>query len=139
MGWYIDYHRSRELDEYSSSSIKVITKGEFSIWCFPSPKYPHINIYEKNMTTTTKCARVSLIAPEYLYPEDCDISNWNLSINEKKILIETLQSENITGEFKGAKTVWNYIIYSYNFEMMCSGYKYRLPEDLPMPNYMELK
>lgn len=138
MGWYMNYHRSRELDEYSSSPIKVITKGEFSIWCFPSPKYPHINIYEKNMTTATKCARVSLITPEYLYPEDCDISNWNLSIDKKRILIEILQSENITGDFEDAKTIWDYIIYSYNFEMKCSGYNCRLPYNLPIPDYMKL-
>lgn len=138
MGWYIDYHKSKELDENSSSPIKIITKGDLSIWCFPSQKYPHINIYERNMTTATKCARVSLVAPKYLYPKDCDISIWKLSDSEKKELINILQSDNTTEEFEDIKTVWNYIIRSYNFEMRCSGYDYRLPYNLPIPDYMKL-
>ena len=138
---YINYHTSFELNEQDWTATPVINKDDFSIWIFPTEQSPHINIYEGSMTLSTKCCRLSLIEPKYLFTSDCDVEDWILTDEEKRRLIAILQSQNNTIGFFGesSDTVWDYIIKLYNFQVYCNtGIKCILPEDLPIPDYRKL-
>lgn len=139
-GYYINYHTSLDLIEFEWRAVPIINKGKFSIWIFPSGQYPHMNIYEGNITLSKKCSRVSLINPEYIFPKDCDIDNWILSKEEKDDLIKLLTSKNTTNIFPGiASTIWECIIRGYNFELYCrTGIQESIPYNQKMPDYMKL-
>lgn len=133
---YVNYHESKELKEDYNISILVTKKYNMSIWCFPTIDNIHMNVYHEKMSTSDKCARISLLEPKYIIANDSDIPHWNLSDNDKNNLISILRSKNDSGFFKKkASTYWEFMILSINNEF---GYD-ALPEDLPMPNYMELK
>lgn len=139
-GYYINYHTSLDLVEFEWRAVPIITKGKFSIWIFPSGQYPHMNIYEGNITLSKKCCRLSLLEPKYLHPTDCDIHNWILSKEEKDDLVKLLTSKNTTNIFPGiASTIWECIIRGYNFELYCrTGIQESIPYNQKMPDYMKL-
>ena len=53
------------------------------------------------------------------------------------LLLSILKSESISCSGAGY-TAWEDIIRKFNLEAECNNYKRRLPEDLPIPNYMKL-
>lgn len=138
--YYINYHTSLNLFEFDWMAVPIINKHNFSIWLFPSEQYPHMNIYEGNMTLSKKCCRVSLLNPEYINPTDCDIDSWILSKEEKDDLVKILTSKNTTNIFPGiASTIWECIIRGYNFELYCrTGIQESIPYNQKMPDYMKL-
>lgn len=80
------------------------------------------------------CARISFKAPEYV---DHYGKSYRLSRDEKKRLINMLKSESSNN--KGISG-WEAAIKNFNELVKDNNNgKYILPEDLPMPNYMELK
>lgn len=140
-GLYINYHDSKQLKEdYNISFYMGFYKDyKISIFCMVTEDDPHINIYydERGMWTATKVARVSLLEPKYLIPSDCDIDIWVFNTEEKMLLLSILKSESISCSGAGY-TAWEDIIRKFNLEAECNNYKRRLPEDLPIPNYMKL-
>ena len=137
---YVNYHESKELHEdYNISfSIKYYPEYNIDIFCMVTKENPHINIYYgKGMWSATKCARLSLLEPKYLYPTDNDIPNWVLSEDEKCNIINIFKSPNPTTFFINiTNTVWDLIVHWYNFEFYCNfGKEEFLPKDLPMPDY----
>lgn len=137
---YVNYHESKELKEDYNISFYVKCYPEYNmdIFCMVTKENPHINIYYgKDMWSATKCARMSLLEPKYLQPKDCDIPNWTLSEDEKSNLIDIFTSPNPTPYFKNiVTTVWELIVYWYNFEFGCNFDDEKiLPDDLSMPNY----
>ena len=77
---------------------------------------------------SSKCARISLTAPEYIKCSDCTKDNWILNYEGKKDLCRILRHkkiwEIILREYMGALDGWN------GKEIDIS--------DLPIPDYMQL-
>lgn len=131
----VNYHESKNLKEDYNISILVAQKYNMSIWCFPTIYNIHMNVYHNSMSTSEKCARISLLEPRYIIARDCDIPHWNLSDNDKKHLIDILKSKNESGFFrKKASTYWEFMILSINNEF---GYM-AFPKNLPIPDYTKL-
>lgn len=142
MEWlYVNYHESKELKEdYNISFYMGYYKDyKISIFCMITEDNPHINIYygEGGMWKASKVARISLLEPRYLMPPDCDINLWVFNTEEKMLLLSILKSESISYSGSGY-TTWDDIIRKFNFEAKCNNYKRRLPENLPIPDYMKL-
>lgn len=140
---YVNYHESKELREDINISfpVKYYPEYKIDIFCIVTKENPHINIYYgEGAWSATKCARISLLEPKYLYPKDCDIPVWILSEDEKCKIINIFKSSNPTMIFKDtANTIWELIVQCYNFEIYCNfGNEEFLPKNLPMPDYMKL-
>ena len=80
------------------------------------------------------CARISFRYPKYI---DHYGKSYRLNRTEKKRLITMLMSESSNNK---GMSGWESAIKNFNELVETNnGGKYILPEDLPMPNYMELK
>ena len=138
----MNYHESVDLGEDYNLSFPVYysREEELVIWCFPTIYDPHINIYKGGtITDSIKCSRISLLEPKYLYPKNCDIPNWILDDSDKNNLMHILQSKSIMNSLTEYNyTSWQYIIHLFNNEMEVIEPSKKLPEDLPIPDYMKL-
>lgn len=79
------------------------------------------------------CARISFRYPVYI---DHYTRSYKLTRDEKRRLIKMLNS---TSSDDKNITAWVSVIRHFNNIVLSNGDKFVLPEDLPMPNYMELK
>lgn len=89
--------------------------------------YGEINPGEHYIWTAKKCARISMLNPEYIRCTDCSMDDWILSYNEREYLCNLLTDD-----------IWNSLLYTYYNEV---EYMYKNPERilyLQMPDYSKL-
>lgn len=121
----INYHLSKSLKEQHEMSFIHYRDKNILIYVFITD-IPHINIltppylYESN-----KILRLSILEPKILTVNDCDIPNWDLSDADINIIYNILDNS------------WKSLIKEYNCNCFFGNNK--IPENLPMPNYKELK
>lgn len=88
----------------------------------------------------TKCAKISFYRPEYVNDDRrLGKKNWILSHDEKVQLVEFLGNE-IEG-FTSGLDIFRSIREQYNLDQnppWCDNPELEIPEDLPMPDYMQL-
>ena len=87
---YVNYHESKELREDINISfpVKYYPEYKIDIFCIVTKENPHINIYYgEGAWSATKCARISLLEPKYLYPKDCDIPVWILCFRKYQAIM----------------------------------------------------
>lgn len=121
---------SIELKESYRYSIDTLLTNEQTIQIMINPNDPYLLLFDNNVFYSTKCARISILNARYIRCNDSYLPEWILSKNEKDNLIKLLTSNNN----------WKSIIEIFNEEIeYLLDTDYRLPEDLKIPDYMNLK
>lgn len=143
----IDYFGlSRELTEWSQCSVPIASdayKYGWRILLHPPVERNDVMYFKiYNITgecpdtlhptcgpSSSKCARISILAPEYIICKDSTKDSWVLNDNEKVILQKILTLD-----------VWNSLLYHYQNEI--SGYEDVYGNiditNIPIPDYSKL-
>lgn len=130
---------SRELTEFSWTEYRVL--NDFSNYRWAIQLHPPIErndlmyfkIYNRGiagqlpMFTSTKCARISILSPEYIHCSDCSKEEWILNADEKNHLCEILTDK-----------IWKNLLYHYSHELYAYDGRKEIVYNLPMPDYSKL-
>lgn len=115
-GWYIQIHPSLKSDRLYYFKIynkkRDVFDGIFGIH------------------TSTKCARISILSPEYIRCTDSSKDEWFLNNDEKRHLCDILDIQE--------GLYWNDILYSYEEEIKFNTDKSIQLQGLSKPDYMQL-
>lgn len=96
---------------------------------------PYFMLLDEEPPHTTKKIGISLFEPKYIdLPLERDEGKWILSEQEKRELVKILGEKNGFRRKYRKLENWRVILKDYNWELNEDV----VPEDLPMPNYMEL-
>lgn len=122
-------------DEYGSKYVQVkVCKVEpyFFVW------------NDDNILGATKCARISMVKPRYIEPDDNSRFKecWRLSKKELENLVKFLQDNKGEIDFNGnpARTNWQRAVYYYNDQaMFFDDESLLLSENAPMPDYLHME
>ena len=131
---------SKELSEECWCEFIVINfntnNKRFSIYVTPptSGNKLYFKVLDRDWNNSIKCARISLLKPEYIHCSDCELDEWILNDQEKKDLVDVLQTKIYLGEM----TYWQYLTDQYDFQTkFLPNYNPNII-NLPMPDYMKL-
>lgn len=135
-----DYMISKELLEiYNCDSLCAFDEeSKMCIWINPpyGKQDYYFKVFDNHITESiTKCARISLLKPEYI--RCSDNPEWFLNEEEKKCLMKLLSKQ-----YNKYFNIWGYLLYEYKIQSEFINYDYSgIPnfESLPMPDYMKLE
>lgn len=104
------------------------------IWVYPQEEIePHFILMDREAPFTTKKIGISLFEPKYIkLPLERKEQQWILSEDEKRELMKILRKQDRLNCKK--RKLWQSILHDYNWELN----EKVVPEDLPMPDYMQL-
>jgi len=91
--------------------------------------YKGVEIGVSPKSISSKCARISMLSPEYIKCSDCSKEEWILNYDEKKALCRILRDDGY----------WKYVLLSYMDALISWDIGKKIDiSNLPMPDYMQL-
>ena len=109
----------------------------WALWTYPPTErddlkyfiaYPDCATGEYPMFTNKRCARISILAPEYIKCSDCTKEEWILTHEEKKRLCEYLNEGN---NWKRLQALYEDALEGFSGKIVHV-------KGLPIPDYMQL-
>jgi len=115
---------NKELEQYTEEYLYEMSLGAYdkqrhrNLWIENPNTYTNNNYFKygdsESYTKETKCCRISLDEPKYIYHKNRKgVMDWNLTKSDKKELIEMLNSQSTINK---DLTVWENILYTYNLD-----------------------
>ncbi len=123
-----------ELFETVGALVYFNHEKQIKLWVCPQEGLePHFILIDRDVPFTTKKIGISLFEPKYIkLPLERKEEEWILSDEEKKERVKILRKQDRLNCKK--RKIWQSILHDYNWELN----EQAVPEDLPMPDYMQL-